>query len=77
MKKAAALKAVNALLGLAFLVQVVTALLHDQLPYEVFRGIHVVGGYLMAACVVVHVALNWGWIRANYLKRSQPPQATR
>jgi hypothetical protein len=69
MKKTLRLKMLNALLGLLMLSQAVSGLLHDELPEETFEHIHVLGGLLIVAGTVVHVALNWGWVRANFFKK--------
>ena len=34
------------------------------------RNVHVTGAILLLLCVAGHVALNWNWIKANFLKKS-------
>jgi len=63
MKKTAALKVVNVLLLLVFLSQVGSAFTRTVLPYELFHILHGYGGFLLLILVVVHVALNWNWVK--------------
>ena len=67
--KATALKVVNVILALVFLNQAATGLLHDSLSHETFEIIHESAGLVLIACVVVHVLLNWNWVRSALLKR--------
>lgn len=69
MGKAAALKVVNPVLGVLLVSQLVTGLVGDSLPHEVFEVLHEGGGIALVAMAVLHVILNWSWVRANYLRR--------
>lgn len=64
------LKIINPILGTLFLVQASTGLLHSVIPHEVFEPIHTYVGLALVIFTVGHVYHNWGWIRANLLKRS-------
>lgn len=66
MKRITALKVLNPLLGLLMLSQVTTALLHDLLPKQVFNILHKQGGLVLAVVAILHLLLNWNWIKANY-----------
>jgi hypothetical protein len=70
MKKTTALKIVNSLIAVLFLTQAVTGMAHDLLP-EWAGAIHHYAGFVFAASVIAHVALNWNWMRSAYLKKSQ------
>jgi hypothetical protein len=70
MKKAALLKIVNPILALLFLGQAMGGIFHDLVPYEVFRISHPLGGYALVVAVVVHVTLNWTWVKGVLFKRS-------
>jgi hypothetical protein len=65
------LKIVNPLLGILLINQVVMALLHDLLPRKVFEVMHEGGGGLFAVAAVVHVLLNWSWVKANFFRKQQ------
>ncbi len=69
MKKLQTLKIVNTVLAIAFLTLGTTALLHDYIPYNTYRRIHPLAGYTLSALVVIHVILNYGWIKKNILKK--------
>jgi hypothetical protein len=70
MKKSDALKVVNTILALSFLLQLSTGLLHNPIPHELFEVIHQGGGIFLAACVVAHVVLNWSWVKISFFKKS-------
>lgn len=69
MKRNVQLKVLNALLALLLVSQALTGLFRDSLPEKVFENIHVPGGLLIIAGVSLHVVLNWGWVRINFLKK--------
>jgi hypothetical protein len=62
------LKIVNPILGLLFVNQVATGLFHGGVSHEAFEIMHEGGGILLALVGGLHVALNWSWIRTNFLK---------
>lgn len=72
MQRAAALKILNPVLGGLALCQVLSGLLHGFLPRDTFIVLHRTCGLAFAAAAVVHVILNWNWIRATYLTRRPP-----
>jgi len=73
MNKALVLRIVNIVLFISFIIQGVTGIImflelnfpHVKLVYEA----HEYNGILLVIVVVMHVALNWGWVRANILKK--------
>jgi len=70
MNRMGLLKAVNILLMAAFLIQALTAVIlffNIKTPYigEVSE-IHEYNGMLMLVLIVIHIALNWGWIKMNF-----------
>ena len=69
MKKNVQLKILNALLALLLVSQALTGLFRDSIPDNVFEDIHVPGGLLIVSGVILHVILNWGWVRVNFLKK--------
>ena len=70
MNKTKALKILNPILGVLLLNQLLVGLLHDALPRKVFEVMHEGGGVLLALGVLLHLILNWNWVRTNFLKKS-------
>jgi len=77
MNKLRLLKLTNTVLFISFSVQVVTSCIiffrikvpHPQSVFE----IHEYNDLLMIAVALLHVTLNWGWIRANLFTRAPVP----
>jgi hypothetical protein len=67
MNKRNLLKIVNVLLAVLILNQATTALIHDLLPKDTFEFLHEGGGVAMFVAALVHVYLNWAWVKANIL----------
>lgn len=59
------LKIVNILLAILILSQVTTALLNDLLPKDVFELLHEGGGVVLFITALIHIYLNWAWVKAN------------
>lgn len=68
MKRASILKILNPILGLLFVNQVATGILHEALPDGAYEIMHAGGGLIFSAIVILHAILNWNWVRANYFK---------
>jgi hypothetical protein len=69
------LKILNPLLGLLVLNQILTGLLADELfkiSPKAFSILHAGGGLVLTVVVIVHVILNWNWIKATYFKKRVP-----
>ncbi len=60
------LKIINPMLGVLLINQVLMGLLHDMLPRKAFEVMHEGGGIVFAIVAVLHVILNWNWIKANF-----------
>lgn len=69
------LKVTNAILAVLFINQVVTGLVHGMLSHEAYEILHERAGILLAVFGVLHVLLNWSWIKANYLPKGAAPKA--
>ena len=69
MTRTSVLKIVNPILGVLLLNQVITGLLHDVLPHEAFEVLHGGGGIVFAIVALLHVMLNWNWIKANFFRK--------
>ncbi|MCU0596567.1 MAG: hypothetical protein MUC98_14050 [Desulfobacterota bacterium] len=68
MDKNAALKVVNPALAILMLNQPFSAFLSEVTGWDVFEGLHVLGGVLLVCAAAVHIALNWKWVELNLLK---------
>lgn len=72
MNRIAALKFINLLIGLLSLNQVLTGIFQDLMPRHVFVAVHTTGGLSFAVLSVLHVILNWSWVKANYFRKEPP-----
>jgi len=75
MNKITLLKITNPLLGLLVLNQVLTGLFANELfkvSPNAFGILHQGGGFVLAILVVLHLVLNWNWIKATYFKKHAP-----
>ena len=48
--------------------QALTGLNHDRIPDLTYQYVHVLPGLLLVTLVLVHLAINWDWVRANYFR---------
>lgn len=71
MKKNMAHKILNPILLVLVANQAVTGLWGNRLSlsHETFEFLHKGGGIVLACCVVVHLLLNFSWIKASYLSK--------
>ena len=69
--KKIALKILNPIIALLLLNQVLSALLNGILSRDAFETLHETGGFLLFAGVVLHVLLNWNWVKANFFKKKK------
>lgn len=65
MKKAQWLLWVNILLAITFVVQLLTVLLRDVISFGMFSTVHIWCGRALLTLAVVHLILNWNWIKVN------------
>ena len=73
MNKRNLLKVANVLLAVLILNQAITALLHDFIPKDVFGYLHEGGGVTLFIAALVHVYLNWAWVKSNLLHGRKKP----
>lgn len=66
------LKILNPALVVLFINQVLLGLLNDILPHKLFEVLHGGGGMVFAVLVLLHLMLNWGWVKANFFQK--PPE---
>jgi len=69
MKRNDALKIINPLLGLLVINQILTGLFGGSLPHDLFEFLHEGGGFALAGVALIHLILNWNWVKATYFKR--------
>lgn len=69
MKKNIVLKISNLILLVLFVNQTVTALFHEKLSHEAFEVIHEGAGVILVGLVVVHLILNFSWVKASYFPK--------
>ena len=67
MKKLTGLKTTNVILLILILCQATTGLAHPFIEHELFETIHPLVGILLIITVIIHVVLNWGWVKSNFL----------
>ena len=70
MKRNTMLKIVNPILGVLLVNQALTGILHEALPHEAFEIMHEGGGLVLAVVAILHVILNWNWVKANFFRSS-------
>ncbi len=63
------LKYINPVIAILIVSQLLSALSKDILPDEVFEVWHKGGGILLLIGVLLHLFLNWGWVKSTYFKR--------
>jgi hypothetical protein len=73
MNKLKWLRRLNIILFLSLLVQVATSLLMFfrlfMSQFGVFSEVHEYNGILFVVLVIAHLGFNWGWVRANIIKK--------
>jgi hypothetical protein len=68
MKRTSLLKILNPILAVLLVNQVITGLLHGYLSGEAYEILHGGGGLVFAVTALLHVIMNWNWVKANFLK---------
>lgn len=73
MNKLKALRIINLLLMIVFFFLASSGLLYWigwlDIPYSTFSLIHPITGLSLVILVILHLILNFNWIKANYLKK--------
>jgi hypothetical protein len=75
MKKANALKALNVIIGILMLNQLVTGLIHEHLAEETFEFLHIGSGLLLVTGTIIHLIMNRTWIKAVYFSKKRGTKA--
>lgn len=66
MKRNTVLKLLNPILGILALNQILTGVFGDHLSPKAFEVLHEGGGIAFAVVALLHVILNWNWVKANF-----------
>ncbi len=69
MKKLFFLKWLNIILAVIFFLQVGTVFFRPMIPGKLFFPVHAWVGRTLILAVIVHILMNWGWIKTNILKK--------
>lgn len=69
MNKKSALKFINVVIAVLILNQATTAALSDLMGHEAFETLHATGGFLLFLGVIIHVILNWGWVKSTFFSK--------
>ena len=78
MKRNTALKIINPVLIVLFISQAITGLFHHQIvsaSYKTWEILHEGGGKVFIGLVMLHLILNFNWIKANYFKTRKATQS--
>ena len=70
MKKSTMLKITNVVLLLLFVNQALAGLFNDFISRGLFELLYEFGGIVLIITVLIHLILNWGWIRSTFFKRA-------
>ena len=68
-KRNTLLKILNPILGVLLVNQILTGLFSDSIPPHVFEILHGGGGVVFTIVAILHVILNWNWVKANFFRR--------
>jgi hypothetical protein len=69
MDRKRALKIINLIIAILIISQASSAILRGLIGREAFEVVHEGGGVLLFIGVIIHVILNWGWVKSAYLKK--------
>jgi len=69
MNKKTAFKIVNIIIALLIISQASSAIFRGLIGREAFEVLHEGGGVLLLVGVIIHVVLNWGWVRAQFFHK--------
>lgn len=73
MKRMALLKVSVPLNIIFFFLQAGSGITRIFVNNDLLTNVHLINGLLLAALVLVHLGLNWSWIKMNYLQKKPAP----
>jgi hypothetical protein len=68
MNRTNTLKYINPVIAILIVSQLLSALLSEILPPKIFDVWHKGGGLLLFIGILLHLILNWGWVKSTYFK---------
>lgn len=68
MGKSRFLPILNVLLFFAVLFQAATGIFEERLDETFFEHYHPLVGFIMTALVIIHLVLNWGWVKVHIFR---------
>ena len=71
MTKNEIMKKSNTVLAAVFVLLTLTGMAHQALPHSLFSVLHGGCAILMVVGTLVHVVLNWPWIKSVYFKKEK------
>ncbi len=71
MKRTTLLKILNPFLGLLLINQAATGIFHKVLSHELFEIFHAGCGLVLFVIGILHLILNWNWVKANFFINAQ------
>jgi hypothetical protein len=69
MKKNTMLKILNPILAVFFINQAISVIFRDSFSRPAFGIFHKTAGVILLCLIAVHIALNFNWVKANYLSK--------
>ena len=69
MKRMKVLKVLNPVIAILILNQAITGIFHKAIHYETYEWLHGGGGIVTLIAIILHVILNWNWVRSSFLKK--------
>ncbi len=69
MNRTKMLKYINPIIAVLAASQLLSGIFNSMLHPETFETLHKGGGVLLFIGVIVHVVLNWGWVKSTYLRK--------
>jgi hypothetical protein len=62
-------KILNPILLTLFITQVASGLLSTKISFKTFIVFHEYGAYVLSSAVILHLILNYRWVKASYFKK--------
>jgi hypothetical protein len=66
MNKKSGLKFINIVIAIMILSQIATGLSGELIGKEAFEVLHKGGAFILFTGVIIHVILNWGWVKSAF-----------
>lgn len=71
MNKSKMLKIINPIMTIIFLCLAGSGLANNFIPYEIFHAVHGKLGFAFVVLVLIHIYLNWNWIKSQFFKKKK------